>query len=121
MRILTFTLLLFLTVSCETAEYNPEGQPVGVCNVKDPLKDLAWLREEVENFKGSMAKGGSCAMTVKRATYQQETVFLIYAWGPACCGCSGILYNCAGEVVKSCPQLDESYTDWQEVVTISPW
>jgi|GEM_PF-2888371 len=121
MRILTSVFLLFLAVSCETADYNPEGQPAGACNVKDPVKELAWLNRTVEDFKRNMALYQGCALTIQQATYQGETVFLITPWGAACCGCSGTLYNCAGEVVKSCPQLDESYTGWNKVAELTPW
>ena len=121
MRILTFLFLLFLAVSCETTHYNPEGQPAGACNVKDPVKELAWLNGTVEDAKRNATFNQGCALTVKQGTYEGETVFLVTSWGAACCGCSGILYNCAGEVVKSCPQFDESHAGWKKVAEITPW
>jgi hypothetical protein len=112
MRILALLfVILALTGSCETAQYDPEQQLAAVCGAKDPLKDLGWLKKQVEDFKRTSALGSSCGMVVWQVTYQGQVVFYIEEGGAACCGCGGTLYNCAGEVIKSCVLMDDAYSE----------
>jgi len=67
------------------------------CNVKDPVKDLAWLRNDI-NFINSLSPDQSQYFAFKMAKYKGETVFYSVYCDPTIDAAYPIR-NCAGDTI----------------------
>ena len=93
-KIFTFAALLLIVAGsfcscgedCSCRENNPKEQ---VCNVDNPLTDLLWLKEIIDEIKGN-----PLSVTIYQCIYgNRETGFLIGM------GKISPFYNCEGEVL----------------------
>lgn len=110
------TLVIFLIASFQSCD--EDGNTISICEVADPLKDLAWLAEIKNGFDLSMQPA---AVEIIMYTYNGAQVFLI----DSCVDCADGLtsvYNCEGEVIcefggivglNTCPDFEEEATDPQ--------
>ncbi len=93
MRIIHYVLLLtlFLTVSCKTKTHSPE---VSACGVKDPVNNLPWLKQKVDDAKSA---GTVSMLTIKKFEYKGNTYFHYYEIYMSCLYC--IFFDCSGEQI----------------------
>ena len=91
-RILIATIFLIcLPASCDSLNNNELED----CGTKDPLEDLAWLKQKKQVMELNMGIAGS---QIIQYTYKNNTVF----WIDECYSCADNMisvYNCAGEVI----------------------
>jgi hypothetical protein len=116
MKNFLFFCCIFI-LSCQTQELiNPENAGITVCGVSDPLRDLPWLKEEIQ--KTEPTSENPCAVwEVIQGTYQGQTVYIIGVGGPLCCTCAGSsVYNCAGELVFVCDLEKEATISDKKVI-----
>ena len=74
-----------------------------VCNCKDPLNDLSWLKE----LKSSLTEC-SCEISIIQATYNDQTVFYQAMTDPLCDGVYPVvLLDCNGNTVKSFESISQ--------------
>ena len=90
-QIILFSTLIFFTISScgnDDDAFN--------CNEANPIEDLAWLKEIVEDIKQS---GQVDEFYISQATYKEKTVFIV---GNCCAFCNSVLpvYNCVGERIN---------------------
>jgi hypothetical protein len=82
-------LFIILFFSCEKYD--------NTCDCKDPLEDLAWLKE----LKNSMTNC-SCRLSIIQATYHKQTVFYSIMNDPLCNSLGAIiLWDCNGNSITS--------------------
>ncbi|NMH89758.1 hypothetical protein [Flavivirga algicola] len=84
-------LLLLIISSCKNDDDNSNT----TCNVSNPVEDLTWLKEIIEDFKQSTLVDESY---VYKATYEGKTVFII---GNCCATCNSLtlVAYCNGDFV----------------------
>ena len=91
MKIITSVLILFLAFSSCDASRNDASR----CQSKNPLEDLAWLKELKESLKDS-----DLEKTIYQASYKKETVFYLMITDPRVRLAFGVtLWNCEGKVI----------------------
>jgi len=80
---------LLLILSCEKSD--------NTCNCKNPLDDIAWLKE----LKGSLTNC-FCETSIIQATYLKQTVFYVANTDDLCDGVFiANLMDCSGTLVKT--------------------
>jgi hypothetical protein len=86
--------------SCEKAE--------NTCNCKNPIEDLAWLKELKSSFTNC-----TCRMAIIQATYNGKTVFYATMNDPLCDGYYPVvLRDCNGDTVKVYnPPLNDTFSN----------
>ena len=96
---LSVTLLLLIILSCKNDDDNLNN----TCNVSNPIEDLAWLKEIIEDIKQSTQVDESY---IYQATYQRKTVFII---GNCCAVCNSLtlVAYCNGEFVFNLDNEDD--------------
>jgi hypothetical protein len=107
----TFLLLLLAVFSC-----NDRNEVSRVCEIENPLEELAFLKEAKNNIDRIDCAGKS---SIIQYTYNSETVFLVNICDQIADGQISV-YNCYGEVVctfgdiaglNTCPDFDKLRTD----------
>lgn len=90
-NLLMTTALLVAIASCNKEEQEPKV----VCTVEDPLIELTWLANELEDLKkSSFIK----YYFISTAEYKGETVFI---FGNCCPSCNSVIpvRNCEGDLL----------------------
>jgi len=85
--------LMSLSSSCNKNINNPEPQE-GVCNTKDPLKDLPWLKSRIDSSTNS-----SDVLEIYSYDFQGNKIFsitIITGKSPGYQTYNGGYYNCEG-------------------------
>jgi hypothetical protein len=105
-KILLFALLSFSVFSCQKHELaNPELSSTTACGVTNPLKELPWLKAEVDK---AAAVSDYCTLwQVTQGEYAGKTVYIVVVSGALCCTCGNMVYDCEGEVVLACDAAEE--------------
>ncbi|TGV01352.1 hypothetical protein [Flavivirga rizhaonensis] len=90
---LLFAILLLLTFfSCKSDDdFN------NTCNVSNPIENLEWLREAIEELKqSSLAQTGE--VYVSQTYYKYSTIFI---FGNCCAVCNSVIsvHNCEGKIL----------------------
>jgi hypothetical protein len=89
----SLSLVLFtvatLTICCKKSN---TSNPNDVCGVKNPLSDLPWLKQKIDDLRAESLSG-----QVRRYRYNGEDVISIQAWIQSCYPCT--LYTCSGRVL----------------------
>jgi len=89
-----FSILLMLTMLCQIACFSSCQKEKG-CNVKNPKKDLPWLKEFIDGIENDAQAGFSRHVKIYQCTYRDGIGFLVYP----CVGCPDAGYtfvNCDG-------------------------
>jgi hypothetical protein len=88
--ILLFTIVTFVTLSCDE-----DAEPGTTCSVQNPVEDLEWLAAAIQDLSESAM---SEYLWVSKAKYRFMTVFI---FGNCCPNCNSIfsVYNCSGEYI----------------------
>jgi hypothetical protein len=95
MIIMTRFFLLAVTLLLASCAKNDIGNPV--CDVANPVKDLPWLKAEIE---GNYATPNDVMdYIVYRATLHGATVFYTDICCPVCNTSPPFIKNCAGETI----------------------
>ncbi|MCL2327079.1 MAG: hypothetical protein FWC39_01060 [Bacteroidetes bacterium] len=109
-NILKITALLVIIAGCISACNDPKPQPGGnenpedttqitdttkiVCEFENPLTDLSWLKEKIEEFNLLIQENPNLSIAIYQCTYGNEEIgFLIDK------GNTKPFYNCKGEVL----------------------
>ena len=103
-----FLLLVLAFVSCKETE-----DPIMACGVADPIENLPWLNEKIEEIK---AGDFSDETTVNMATYQGQTIFFAQLCCALCLSESPVFYDCQGEIVEGdriILNLEDRQTIWK--------
>lgn len=109
-------LMLLCLFSCEQEYVNPEGAGYGVCGVSDPLKELPWLKAQIDEATQGEPSDHCRVASVTQGSYKGETVFIPVLGGALCCPCGNAVYNCAGEIIFTCDQEEESKIQDKRVI-----
>jgi hypothetical protein len=89
--------ILILILSCEKVDK--------ICNCKNPLKDLPWLREIKASFTNC-----TCQVSIIQADYNRHTVFYSLMDDPLCNSYQLIsLYDCSGNSINTFNSTDQSF------------
>ena len=92
-----YSLFLFglFLCSCEKNDLSSQESalPHAVCGVKDPLRELSWLKEIVSKAQSGPDKF-SLAGTVQLIHYQDKTFFVYQRYIMSCMACE--VYDCQG-------------------------
>lgn len=88
--ILTFLLISSL-LSCENKSVTSKTE---ACNVKDPVRNLPWLKNLIEKAKQDKEAG---MLTITLWEFRGRPVFNYYKSYMSCIGC--IHYNCDGSLI----------------------
>ncbi len=84
-------LLPLIFSSCKTKTHSPE---VSACGVKDPVNNLPWLKQKVDDAKSA---GTASMLTIKKFEYKENTYFHYYEAIMSCTNC--VIFDCSGEQV----------------------
>ena len=119
MKNLLFLFLIVFLFSCEKeniavkdSETNAIKNLPVVCNVKDPVNNLTWLRNQVNDFKQSAAYlNEGFAMNIWVSNYKGQELFIIYIGNELSNGVA-TYYACTGQSYcdysnKPCPDYNE--------------
>ncbi len=92
MRTIHYVLLLTLSlaVSCK----KDERVDISACGVKDPVNNLPWLKEMVDEAKRA---GTANITTIRKFEYKGNAYFTYYQAHLSCMNC--IIFDCSGERV----------------------
>lgn len=92
MKKLIYLLLILLGLSaCDTHKNSMAN-----CDSKNPIEDLAWLKELKESLKDS-----DLEKTIYQASYKNETVFYLMITDPKVRLAFGVtLWDCEGKVIR---------------------
>jgi hypothetical protein len=96
-----------LALACQENEFSEvEASSFAACGVGN-AEDLPWLQDMLAQYNG---QGHGCPiLEVIQGVYQKETVFMVYAGGPACLTCTGAqVVDCEGNTLFVCePEKDK--------------
>ena len=101
-------LLVLALFSCKETE-----DPIMACGVADPVENLPWLKEKIEEIK---AGDFSDATSIIMATYQGQTVFYANTCCAFCLSVAYFFYDCQGEIVEGDGiylELENSQVIWK--------
>nr|WP_295927915.1 hypothetical protein [uncultured Dyadobacter sp.] len=101
-------LILILFFSCKDKTISSD---IEVCGVKDPIRNLPWLRTMIEDAK---AKKQEDILTITMGKIKDEVVFdfsLIYM---SCIGCNA--YHCDGSRVDPSKYTHEEMMDFMNTI-----
>ncbi len=91
-------LIIILITGCEKYD--------NTCNCKNPLEDIAWLKE----LKNSMTNC-YCETSIIQATYNKQTVFYKIITDPVCNSVINIsIADCNGNILKTYTAIDDTFT-----------
>lgn len=93
-RILILLVCIITIFSCHK---DNDDNSTTICNVSNPIEDLAWLKEEIQELENtSLYESGE--VYISQAKHDGNTIFII---GNCCAACNSILpvYNCEGEIM----------------------
>lgn len=97
-------LLPFIFFSCKKKTLSPT---ISACGVKDPVNNLPWLKEIVDEAKST---GTASTMTIKKFEYEGNTYFNYYEAHLSCMNC--VIFDCSGErVIPGALFTDEEYQE----------
>ncbi len=102
-QIITLLAILpFVVLSCKSDDVNLNN----ICNVENPVEDLAWLKEIITDIEQSSQ---SDEFYISQAVYEGKTVFIV---GNCCASCNTVfpVYNCEGEYINILGCTDEFIT-----------
>lgn len=116
MKNILICLMLLCLFSCEQEYVNPEGAGYGVCGVSDPLKELPWLKAQIDEATQGEPSDHCRVASVTQGSYKGETVFIPVLGGALCCPCGNAVYNCAGEIIFTCDQEEEAKIQDKKVI-----
>ena len=90
MKTRIFVVITILSVSISCGEETGPSRP---CSVENPVKDLPWLADQIQEWESTNWREYAY---VTQAKYANETVFI---FGNCCPVCNTIIpaYNCSGE------------------------
>ena len=73
-------------------------EPSSPCSVENPVEDLAWLRDEIQEREQQVQNEYTQYQYIAQAEYEGETVFV---YGNCCPNCLTVtlVFNCAGEQI----------------------
>jgi hypothetical protein len=94
MKHLLLCLLLLFLFSCTQQYVDPEGSTVSVCNVKNPVKDLPWLKKMIDGNAAAEKSGHCVVYEVLQGYYEGQEVLIPLISGPLCCPFGYAAYNC---------------------------
>ncbi len=117
MKSISLLLLLSLAIAaCEKCDPGEEFYPA--CSVENPTKELAWLREEIQNREQSNFSYDRY-FYITQANYRGETVFI---YEGCCPNCNTLVqvFNCFGEQIGTVsPRAEDiNYSELTEVIVI---
>jgi hypothetical protein len=94
-RLLTLFLVASIVVSCNTNTISPEESALlhTACGVKDPLKELSWLKTIIDQAENGPDRF-SYAGTIQMVAYQDQTYFIYQRYIMSCMAC--LIYDCQG-------------------------
>jgi hypothetical protein len=99
-------ILIFVLLSCDKNDFSPEDAALvsSACGVKDPTKELPWLKEiinKAENGPDKFSEAG----TVQLINYQGQSYFVYQKYVMSCMAC--LVYDCQGNKldILSKPEL----------------
>lgn len=105
---LPILLLFFVFASCKETE-----DPVLACGVADPVKNLSWLNEMINEIESSDFADNSFLVM---STYQNQTVFFVNYCCINCLSVAPIYLNCEGNIIEAegiGNQLENSQVIWK--------
>lgn len=104
MKLLISIISCFLLLGCQEYEFaDMEESRRTACGKK--AEDMPWLKKLLETYN---AQDHACPiLQVEQGIYKKETVFLVYAGGPACLTCGAEVVDCEGETVFTCDREEE--------------
>ena len=109
MKLLTAIALILGVLSCNRSEVIPNS-----CGVRNPIKDLPWLAKFTEK--------PSIDLSISQATYQSQTVYVVYSCGRCFAGSNITIYQCDGTVLckgllvrGDCKSILDASTDRREL------
>ena len=84
-----FLLIVLVTLSCKD-----KVQPSSICDVKNPIEDLPWLKAEIDRREKSTSDI-EFYFFIEQGEYNNQTVFL---YNNCCPMCNTIIpvYDCSG-------------------------
>ncbi|ARK09674.1 hypothetical protein A6C57_04625 [Fibrella sp. ES10-3-2-2] len=102
-KLITLTALICLALQCETKQASPEPESgVLTCGVKDPAKELAWLRDiitKAEADRTTKTHSGNYIGTIYLEKFNDKDVFHTdMAMGSG--GLTMRVYYCDGQSVS---------------------
>jgi hypothetical protein len=113
-RIISFYLLIVCTGFMLVFSCEKDKLAENTCNVKNPLKDLGWLKNNVD-FVGQLSPEESQYITISMATYKGETVFFSVYCDPTIEDVFPVR-NCSGETIGYLAEIGEDeLKDKQEI------
>ncbi|KQS34078.1 hypothetical protein [Dyadobacter sp. Leaf189] len=105
-KALPFLLLALLTFSCKEKNVSKN---VEVCGVKDPIRNLPWLRDLVEKAK---ANKEDSAMTISLVELRGEPVINYTLSYMSCIGCHN--FHCDGSRVDMSSYTETEIQEFQK-------
>lgn len=97
-------LLPLIFSSCKTKTHSPV---VSACGVKDPVNNLPWLKQKVDDAKSAGTAG---MMTIKKFEYKGNAYFHYYEAHMSCMYC--IILDCSGEqIIPGALFTEEEYRE----------
>jgi len=85
--------LMAMGSSCKKSPNNPEPQE-NVCNTKDPINDLHWLKVNIERIKKD-----NCLNVIYQYDYNNQQVYYIGADPVACYEPTFLIVKCTGDTL----------------------
>jgi hypothetical protein len=101
-----FFLLAFALLSCNKNELSPEETFMAhtPCGVKNPVKDLPWLKEII-NKAESVTERGTYAGTIHLVEYEGQSYFIHQPYVMSCMAC--VVYDCEGNKLPVISEPDK--------------
>jgi hypothetical protein len=115
MRAFLILLVVLFAFSCKKDSVNADsedeakGAKVDVCDIKDPVNELPWLKKIIEDVK---AKKEQNITTITLVEVKGRPVFNYYVSYMSCIGC--ISYYCDGSRLDMSSYSQEELREYQD-------